>query len=67
MYIVLRTQGKRDDVDYVCVKTFVTKEEAESFCLANTDEEEEKYWSYAEIITDGNTYEIARYKNYTTE
>lgn len=65
MYIVLKTEGKSESVDFVTIKLFESKFDAENYCKDNTDElKDEKYWKFAEIIQDGTQYEPARYINY---
>ena len=66
--IVLETSGKNESVDYVRIKLFESKEEAEAYCVKNTDEpKDQKYWDYCEIIEDGQVYEPARYLNYKSK
>ena len=63
--IVLETSGKNESVDYVRIKLFESKEEAEAYCIANTDEpKDQRYWNYCEIVEEGAVYEPARYLNY---
>jgi len=63
--IVLEKSGKNESVDFVRIKLFESKEEAEAYCKANTDEpKDKKYWNYCEIIEEGQTYEPACYLNY---
>lgn len=63
--IVLKTSGKNDSVKNVEVKIFLKKDEAEEYCIKNTDKsKDEKHWQYAEIIENGKSYEPARYANY---
>ena len=75
MYIVLKTEGKSESVDFVTVKLFESKfvtvklfeskTDADKYCKDNTDEvKDEKYWKFAEIIQDGTKYEPARYVNH---
>lgn len=62
MTIVLKTEGKWDSVDYVTVLTFLNKEDAEKYCVENTDNPmEKKYWSFCKIIDSDHTYDISRY------
>lgn len=64
MIIVLTTGGKRQDVDYLKVKLFETREQALDYCIENNDDPmDEKYWIYSEIIEDGVIYEPSRYLN----
>jgi hypothetical protein len=65
MSIVLETSGKGSMVDYVRVRLFENKDDAEKYCVERTDNPmDEKYWRYAEIIEDGIQYEVARYQNF---
>jgi len=62
--IVLETSGKNESVDFVRIKLFESKEEADVYSIENTDLTSKKYWNYCEIIEEGQTYEPARYLNY---
>ena len=63
--IVLETSGKNESVDFVRIKLFESKEEAEAYCVKNTDEpKDKKYWKYCEVIEEGKTYEPAMYANF---
>lgn len=63
--IVLETSGKGDDVDNVKITLFDDQKTADAYCKSVTDKNrDEKYWRYAEIIREKETYEMARYKNY---
>ena len=66
MIIVLCTKGKNEEVDQVMVKLFPeeNRADAEKFIRDNTDpDKDEKYWRYAEIISEGEFYEPSRYHN----
>ena len=63
--IVLTTGGKNQDAYKVHITLFDTMGEAEAFIEQNSDTKDEKYWTYSEIINEGVTYEIDRYKNHT--
>lgn len=61
MIIVLKTGGKNDCTDSVCVKFFKTKDNARQYCEdLNTECADLKYWARAEIIEEGKTYELTR-------
>lgn len=66
MIIVLITQGKNESVDYLAIHLFKDdeKDKAEAFCKEVTDKDPERYWTFAEIIQEGETIEPARYKNW---
>lgn len=56
MWIVLKTEGKgKDYVDFVTVKLFDKKEDADDYCKVHTSDG--KYWSFAEIISEGERLE----------
>ena len=72
MVLVLQLNGRWTDVDYVTVIPFLNKEDAEQYCIDNTDNPmrcidktvdpmDEKYWSYCKIINPNQRYEIGRY------
>lgn len=62
--IVLVTSGHHENVDFVQVFLFNTKDEADDFCEKMTlKDRSKKYWCYAEKIEDGNVYEPLRYEN----
>lgn len=64
MIIVLETRGKNEDVDYVKIKLFTSTEEAQKYCVKNTDNPmNKKHWKLSEIIEEGMEYEIYRYEN----
>jgi hypothetical protein len=64
-FIVLHTKGKNEAVDFLKIKLFDNRFDAEKYCKENTDEEKDKkYWNYCEIINEGRDYEPARYKNF---
>ena len=52
--IVLITEGKGrgSNADFITVKLFDTKDEAEKF-ISVINDLEHKYWTYAEIVGDG--------------
>ncbi len=53
MTIVLLTKGKRDDfAESVAVRVFDNYKAAEQYCKSITDLDD-KYWIYAQIITEG--------------
>lgn len=52
MYIVLVTQGKRESVDYVTVKLFDSKSDAQIYC-GNVSDTGTKYWTRAQIVPEG--------------
>ena len=63
MIIVLKTSGKRDEVDSIQIHLFHKKERAEKYCEDATDNPmDEKYWTFAEIVKEGLKYEISRYE-----
>ena len=64
--IVLITRGKLDSVDNVKVVLFNNLLMAKEYCRKTTDcPKGEKYWTFAEIIKDGQDYEMYRYENAT--
>lgn len=65
--IVMKTNGKHDSVDNITVKVFYDINEANEYCEKNTDKEEEKYWSFCEIIQEGVKYQPIRYGNINCE
>lgn len=67
MIVVLCTKGKKEDVERVMVKLFPEENRAaaEKFIEDNTDpDKDEKYWTYAEIISEGEFYIPSRYQNF---
>jgi hypothetical protein len=55
--IVIVAEGKgRENADFITVKLFKTKEEADVY-IKKINDLESKYWTYAEIITDGEKTE----------
>lgn len=56
MFLVLVQRGKCEDADIVSVRTFNTKAEAENFC--SSVQREGKYWTYAQIVDDGELIEL---------
>ena len=55
--IVLVAKGKgREGADWITPKLFNTKEEAEKF-IESVNDLDSKYWTYAEIIGDGEEVE----------
>ena len=57
--IVLITGGKRDDCYLMGVKVFDCIIQAEKFCKElNKAENDQKYWRYAEVISEGVIYEV---------
>jgi len=59
--VVLKTEGKREDVNHVTVMLFENLEDANKYCAENT--EKGKYWSFAEIINPADRLEIYRMEN----
>lgn len=63
--LVLDTSGENDDVKFVKVKVFDTKQRAEMYCKGVTDDIKDKvHWRSAEVVKDGALYELLRYKLY---
>ena len=58
MNIVLVTTGKHDSVDTVAVRFFDERGRAEQYCESLITGET-KYWTYAEIVDEGYTTELA--------
>ena len=55
--IVIVAKGKgREGADWITPKLFNTKEEAEKF-IESVNDLDSKYWTYAEIIGDGEEVE----------
>ena len=55
--IVIVARGKgREGADWIAPKLFDTKEEAEKF-IESVNDLESKYWTYAEIVEDGEEIE----------
>lgn len=55
--IVIVARGKgREGADWIKPKLFDTKEEAEKF-IESINDLESKYWTYAEIVDDGEEIE----------
>jgi viroplasmin and RNaseH domain-containing protein len=55
--IVMVAQGKgRENADYITVKLFTTKEDAEMY-IEKINDLESKYWTYAEIVHEGSRIE----------
>lgn len=53
MIIVVTMQGKREDfAEKVSVQTFTSEVEAKAWCDAVTDLDD-KYWTHAQIVTEG--------------
>lgn len=58
MVIVLKMQGKGSDscADKVSVHLFDTQFESQDFIEKNTDNS--KYWSYCEVIKEGEVWDV---------
>jgi hypothetical protein len=55
--IVIVAQGKgQEGADYITPKLFSTEAEAKAF-IAEVNDLESKYWTYAEIVKDGQKIE----------
>lgn len=55
--IVIVAKGKgREGADWITPKLFNTKEEAEKF-IQSVNDLDSKYWTYAEIVEDGEEIE----------
>ena len=55
--IVIVAKGKgREGADWIIPKLFYTKEEAEKF-IESVNDLDSKYWTYAEIVNDGEKIE----------
>lgn len=64
MIVVLETSGKYDSVYAVRVILFTNKEEADKYCLEQTDSpKEESWWRNAEIIEECMEYSLHKYHN----
>ncbi|MAX51520.1 MAG: hypothetical protein CMH22_06030 [Methylophaga sp.] len=56
-FIVIVARGKgREGADWIKPKLFDTREEAEKF-IESVNDLESKYWTYAEIVADGEEIE----------
>ena len=56
MIIVLKTTGKRDDIETYTVLLFDDLDAANKYCKNNTSEYRTKYWKHACIIEQGKEY-----------
>ena len=60
--LVTVIEGKNESVDYVTFKIFTNKEEAVDFIIGTNANYsiEKKYWTYAEIVSNGERIELTR-------
>ena len=60
--LVLVTEGKNESVDRAVVRTFPSTEDANNFVEITNEKysPEQKHWTYAEIVRDGEIVKLTR-------
>ena len=57
MFIVLKTEGKHESVDYATILTFDNFQKANEYC-EKVSTGKQKHWVKAEVMYEGNTIEL---------